>query len=89
MKSRIQVGIENRKIGRWTHTHLVVTQMDAEALTKLCESLSIDEDVKDTVTLEGDLHKKGEKMMSFCLAGRVLATKEVNREAFKNMVQQS
>lgn len=63
--------------------------MDAEALIKLCKSLSIAEDVKDTVTLEGDLHKKGEKMISFCLAGRVLTTKEVNIEGFKNMVQQS
>ncbi|KAL9448447.1 hypothetical protein AB3S75_015851 [Citrus x aurantiifolia] len=63
--------------------------MDAQALIKLCKSLSIDEDVKDAVTLDGDLHKNGEKMISFCLAGRVLTTKEVNKEAFKNMVQQS
>ena len=63
--------------------------MDAQALIKLCKSLSIDEDVKDTVTLDGDLHKNGENMISFCLAGRVLTTNEVNREAFKNMVQQS
>ncbi|TXG57016.1 hypothetical protein EZV62_018329 [Acer yangbiense] len=56
--------------------------MNAEDIALLCSGLSIQEKERQVLTLEGKLKDKGEQRLAFCLVGKVLSTKMVNKNVF-------
>ncbi|TXG54037.1 hypothetical protein EZV62_019293 [Acer yangbiense] len=60
--------------------------MNPEELEMLCSALSIREKEKPVGTLATNLKKRGERLLSLCLVGKVLTNKLVNKEAFINVM---
>lgn len=60
--------------------------MNFDYITSLCEALSLEEDDRPTVILTEE-HKRPEKVcLNCCLVGKILSSRVVNREAFKNVL---
>ncbi|KAL5748642.1 hypothetical protein ACOSP7_025691 [Xanthoceras sorbifolium] len=57
--------------------------MDPQELSRLCEALSISEVDGPRIKFTGDIKEAGSKKISLCLVGKVLANRQVNRDAFR------
>ncbi|KAK0608552.1 hypothetical protein LWI29_032271 [Acer saccharum] len=62
--------------------------MDAQEIVKLCESLSLVEDVGAIRHVEEELQSEGLKDVSHVLVGKVLTGRKVNREGFIGLIEQ-
>ncbi|TXG53056.1 hypothetical protein EZV62_022225 [Acer yangbiense] len=62
--------------------------MDAQEIVRLCESLSLVEDVGAIRHVEEDHQMEGLKDVSHVLVGKVLTGRKVNREAFIGLIEQ-
>ncbi|KAL5849276.1 hypothetical protein ACOSQ4_007289 [Xanthoceras sorbifolium] len=60
--------------------------MDTREVERLCEALSLAEPNKTAAVLDRELQQIGKKKLELCLAGRLMATKQVNREAFRAII---
>ncbi|TXG70099.1 hypothetical protein EZV62_005034 [Acer yangbiense] len=60
--------------------------MKSEELAMLCSALSIKEKKSPIGTLDSKLKAKGEQLLSFCLVGKVLINKLVNKDALINVL---
>ncbi|KAL5801162.1 hypothetical protein ACOSQ3_032794 [Xanthoceras sorbifolium] len=58
--------------------------METEDITRFCERLSISEDDGPIMRVEMPLQEKGKKSVAMCLFGKLIANKEINREAFRS-----
>ncbi|KAL5857037.1 hypothetical protein ACOSQ3_004495 [Xanthoceras sorbifolium] len=56
--------------------------METEELSRCCERLSLSEEDGPIAWLGLPLQERGLKSMSMCLFGKLIANKEINREAF-------
>ncbi|KAL5854624.1 hypothetical protein ACOSQ4_004426 [Xanthoceras sorbifolium] len=56
--------------------------METEELSRCCERLSLSEEDGPIARLGLPLQERGLKSMSMCLFGKLIANKEINREAF-------
>ncbi|KAK3194585.1 hypothetical protein Dsin_025895 [Dipteronia sinensis] len=61
--------------------------MNAEEIAMLCSALSIKKKKSLVGTLDGKLKVQGEHRLFSCLVGKVIATKLVNRVAFREVTQ--
>ncbi|KAL5852219.1 hypothetical protein ACOSQ3_007337 [Xanthoceras sorbifolium] len=60
--------------------------MDTREVERFCEALSLVEPNKTAAVLDRELQQIGKKKLELCLAGRLMATKQVNREAFRAII---
>ncbi|KAL5800338.1 hypothetical protein ACOSQ4_033222 [Xanthoceras sorbifolium] len=60
--------------------------MDPEEIVRRCEKLSLFEADGPKAKIDGDLHEKELDSVSRSLVGRIIAIKEINRDAFKAMI---
>ncbi|KAL5823688.1 hypothetical protein ACOSQ4_021588 [Xanthoceras sorbifolium] len=57
--------------------------MDTAEVERLCEALSLAEPTQPMTVLNVELQEVGRRKLELCLAGRLLAIKQVNRDAFR------
>ncbi|KAL5853163.1 hypothetical protein ACOSQ3_008281 [Xanthoceras sorbifolium] len=62
--------------------------MDAEEIDRLCESLLSTDIDGPIVEVEGEDYIEGIRDVNYCLAGKVLSKKWVNRDAFRTVIEQ-
>lgn len=62
--------------------------MDTDELIRKRKEITIKEEDKTRVALEVSMKAKREKVLAGCLVGKVLLTREVNREGLKIALQQ-
>lgn len=62
--------------------------MDTDELIRKRKAITIKEEDKTRVALEVSMKAKREKVLAGCLVGKVLLTREVNREGLKIALQQ-
>ncbi|KAL5787987.1 hypothetical protein ACOSP7_004936 [Xanthoceras sorbifolium] len=55
-------------------------------LTELCHLLSLEDGDEPVTTLDSHLKEAGSKQLGFCLAGKLISNKMVNREAFRAII---
>ncbi|KAL5837594.1 hypothetical protein ACOSQ3_014763 [Xanthoceras sorbifolium] len=58
--------------------------METEDITRFCERLSITEDDGPILRMEMPLQEQGRKLVSMSLFGKLIANREINREAFRS-----
>ncbi|TXG73177.1 hypothetical protein EZV62_001756 [Acer yangbiense] len=61
--------------------------MNENEIVSLCNALSIGEKERPATILDVNLKDRGEKRLALCLVGKVLASKVVNREAFRDVLK--
>ncbi|KAL5834883.1 hypothetical protein ACOSQ4_014380 [Xanthoceras sorbifolium] len=57
--------------------------MDTEDVVRLCEKLTINEEGIPKVRMDPKIHELGMQRISLSLVGKIIANREVNKEAFK------
>ncbi|KAL5761429.1 hypothetical protein ACOSP7_017693 [Xanthoceras sorbifolium] len=62
--------------------------MDAEEISKLCESLTLSEEDGPVLNVSGETQREGVRGLNHILVGKILSRKKVNREAFKMVIEQ-
>ncbi|KAL9408628.1 hypothetical protein AB3S75_047079 [Citrus x aurantiifolia] len=62
--------------------------MDTDELIKRCRSIRLSEEEEGKVAFQGRMKTKGEKILTSCLVGKVLLSREVKLERLKAPLQQ-
>ncbi|KAL5823915.1 hypothetical protein ACOSQ4_021815 [Xanthoceras sorbifolium] len=60
--------------------------METEELSRFCERLSLTEEDGPIARVDLPLQERGLKSVAMCLFGKLIANKEINREAFKSTI---
>ncbi|KAL5834909.1 hypothetical protein ACOSQ4_014406 [Xanthoceras sorbifolium] len=62
--------------------------MNAEEISCLCESLTLSDEEGPVLKLSGEAQQEGARRLNYCLVGKILCRKKINREAFKIVIEQ-
>ncbi|KAL5837394.1 hypothetical protein ACOSQ3_014563 [Xanthoceras sorbifolium] len=57
--------------------------MDTDEVERLCAAISLIEPNRPVATMDAELQEIGQQKLALCLAGRLMVSKQVNRESFR------
>ncbi|KAL5767822.1 hypothetical protein ACOSQ2_014605 [Xanthoceras sorbifolium] len=57
--------------------------MDTDEVERLCAAISLIEPNRPVATMDAELQEIGQQKLALCLAGRLMVSKQVNKESFR------
>ncbi|KAL5787261.1 hypothetical protein ACOSP7_004210 [Xanthoceras sorbifolium] len=62
--------------------------MATDEILRLCEALSLSEEDGPVLDIAEDVQADGIRSVEYCLVGKILSRRKVNREAFRGTIEQ-
>lgn len=75
--------------GEWLLSKTFEIQMDTEELIRKCKAITLKGGEEMKVSFKSEMKSKGEKIVAGCLIGKVLTSRNVNKEGLKIAMQQA